>query len=695
MKYLFIIFIALISLETSAQLKISGDVKDETGAPVPFATVYLDETFEGASSDIDGKFIFEPKATGTYTLVVSAVGFETVKQPVAIENEPLILQLILKGTSQMLDPVVISAGSFDASDKAKSTMFKPMDIVMNAGAQGDIFKAIETLPGVSKVGEETGLFVRGGDAHETKTIIDGAIVEKPFYSETPNVASRSRFDPFMFKGTTFTTGGYSSEYGGALSSILLLETEDIPESTSSGMGINMAGITLSHQQVWNEKTAVMAGISYNNTALLFKSVPQNVDWVKPPEGLGTKGAFRHKTKNGMFKSLLQHQRGKIGLNTTNFEEPQNPHEFKNENRTTYWNTNYKGTITKKLGMYAGFALNHSKDEISYDGQTFGEESRILHVKTTFYYDAGSKTALKFGAESFMEDDAFTAATTEKLQDQYSAAFAESDMAVGERLALRLGVRSEHSAYLDKLNVAPRTSMAYKTGKNSQVSLAYGLFYQKPEDEFLLRNSSLDFERSTHLIANYQWGSNGRSFRAEVYDKRYQNLVKVTTDGILTNKGDGYSRGLDIFWKDAKTIRNLDYWVSYSYIDAERDYKNYPLTATPGFVTDHTLNFVATYDFKNIGLRPGITYTFASGRRYVNPNNENFLTDKTKDYHNVTLNLSYVTQVFNKFAVLYGSFSNPFGFDQVFGYEYSADGTKREAVRPAAKRTFFLGLFMNF
>lgn len=705
MKFLLYIILTLVSIEAMGQVKISGDVKDDKGEPISFATVYVEESFEGGSSDIEGNFQFDVKATGSHILVASAVGFETIKQPISIEGKPISVQLTLTSSSQVLNQVVVSAGSFGASDKVKGTMLKPLDIVTNASAQGDIFQAIQTLPGVSRVGNETGLFVRGGDAHETKTIIDGAIVQNPFFSETPNMASRGRFDPFMFKGASFATGGYSSEFGGALSSVLILDTQDIPDNTSSSVGLNMAGLTLSHQQVWDEKTTLMGDISYNNLGLLFNSVPQNVDWVKVPERGSANMAFRHKTKNGMFKSLVQHQRGRIGLNTPNLEEPVNPHSFANENSSTFWNSHYKGTLSKKLGIYAGLTLNQNTDEVTFNKQTLLEESRMLQAKTTFYYDLNDKVALKFGGESFIEEEARRAGIAQKLNDHYSAVYSESDFSLGKRWAFRVGFRAEHSTLLNKMNVAPRTSMAYKTGKNSQVSLAYGHFYQKPEKEFFIGGrqfgprqfdtDQLDYELSTHLIGNYQWSLDGRSFRVELYDKGYQNLVKIEADGLLSNNGEGYSRGVDVFWKDDKSIRNLDYWVSYSYIDAERDYKNYPIAATPTFITDHTLNIVANYEIEHLGLSPGITYNFATGRRYINPNSEEFLSDKTKAYHNVSLNLSYLTEIFNNFAVLYGSLSNPFGFDQVFGYEYSRDGSRREEVRPTAGRSFFLGMFVNF
>jgi hypothetical protein len=58
-------------------------------------------------------------------------------------------------------------------------------------------------------------------------------------------------------------------------------------------------------------------------------------------------------------------------------------------------------------------------------------------------------------------------------------------------------------------------------------------------------------------------------------RRFSDLVKFTETPYLTfnNSGLGYAKGLDLFWRDGKINNNLEYWVSYSYIDTERDYKN--------------------------------------------------------------------------------------------------------------------------
>ena len=97
--------------------------------------------------------------------------------------------------------------------------------------------ALSTLPGTQKIGETEGLFVRGGSASETKTVIDEMVVENPFFSSVPDIPSRGRFSPMLFKGTFFSTGGYSAQYGQALSSVLVLKTQDLAPKTQTAISL--------------------------------------------------------------------------------------------------------------------------------------------------------------------------------------------------------------------------------------------------------------------------------------------------------------------------------------------------------------------------------------------------------------------------------------------------------------------------
>ena len=62
---------------------------------------------------------------------------------------------------------------------------------------------------------------------------------------------------------------------------------------------------------------------------------------------------------------------------------------------------------------------------------------------------------------------------------------------------------------------------------------------------------------------------------------------VNSQELLTNNGFGDAKGFEFFWRDKKTIKNLDYWISYSYLDTKRDFLNFPYAIQPNFAAKHT------------------------------------------------------------------------------------------------------------
>ena len=129
---------------------------------------------------------------------------------------------------------------------------KPLDIVTIAGSAGNIIAALQTLPGTQNVGEDGRLFVRGGEANETQTFVDGIRVAQPYCSSTNNLPTRGRFSPFLFSGISFSTGGYSAEYGEALSSVLLLNTQDEPDQNKTEIALMTVGLAVGNTQKWKK-----------------------------------------------------------------------------------------------------------------------------------------------------------------------------------------------------------------------------------------------------------------------------------------------------------------------------------------------------------------------------------------------------------------------------------------------------------
>jgi len=313
--------------------------------------------------------------------------------------------------------------------------------------------------------------------------------------------------------------------------------------------------------------------------------------------------------------------------------------------------------------------------------------------------------LNFGAEHFITDYDETFNTVDGLvinndyTDNLSAGFSEADIFFSNRFAMKLGIRGEYSKVVQDFNVSPRVSLAYKSSDKGQFSLAYGDFYQNPITEYLKFDQSLETEKTSHYILNYQYLGNGKTFRAEAYYKKYTNLVKYDTqlaqfDSDFSNLGNGYATGLDVFWRDNKSIKNLDYWISYSYLDTERDFQNFREKATPNFAPKHNFSLVTKYFIEDLRSQVGLSYNYGSGRPYDNPNTTDFMAEKSRAFNSLNLNWAYLV---SQQKILYFSVSNATGFNNINGYQYAdapnANGVfDRRAIRPTADTFFFVGFF---
>jgi hypothetical protein len=701
MKHFAILISLFFSIITLAQTTVNGKVSDHKGLPIMGANVYLEGTYDGSTTDEHGAFTFSTDEKGTQTLVISYLSFETKKITSDIATMKN-LQIALREDVNSLDTVVISAGTFEASDNSKVSVLKALDVVTTASALGDFVGALQTLPGTSTVAEDGRLFVRGGDADETQIFIDGIRVFTPYSPTTNNTPTRGRYSPFLFDGITFSTGGYSAEYGNALSSVLLLSTIDEPDQEKTDIGLMTVGGGLGHTKKW-DNTSLSVNATYINLApynVLFKD---RNDWKKPYNGAQGETVFRQKLESGWLKFYAAFDLSSFELTQ---EDINNPDGFyiKLNNANFYTNATYQGFLKNNWSIETGLSYTNATTKIGFTDAKLKNKEHSVHAKLKLKKRFSSRFKLSFGAEQFVtdfdenykEDDVnatygFTANNT--------AIFAETDVIFSKSLAMKVGLRSDYYQLSDELTLAPRASIAYKTSKNAQLSVAYGNFYQNASNNYVKFDNTIETQNTAHYILNYQYVNDNRIFRAEVYRKTYDKLLKYDTefstfDSNYANTGDGYAQGLDVFWRDNKSIKNTDYWLSYSYLDTKRNYQNYPTQATPNFVNTHNFSAVGKYWIEDWKSQVGFSYTFASGRPYNNPNNTSFLADKTRSYNNISLNWAYLI---SQQKILYFSVNNVLGFKNINGYQYAntpdmSGNYSRRALQPAADQFFFVGFF---
>ena len=702
MKTLTFILLALVSIQISAQTTINGTVRNTKNETIEGANIYLQGTYDGSTSGADGTFSFKTTETGTQTLVVSFLSYETYTM---IGDISFMQDLTIKLLDDVntLDAVVLSAGTFAAGDNSKVNVLKPLDVVTTASALGDFVGALQTLPGTTTVAEDGRLFVRGGDANETQIFIDGIRVFTPYSPTTNNAPTRGRYSPFLFDGITFSTGGYSAEYGQALSSVLLLNTVDEPDQEKTDIGIMSVGATLGNTQKW-EKSSVSVNASYINLAPYNAIFKNRNDWIKPFETVSGEAVFRKKTNAGLIKLYSAFDATGFELTQEDINEPEGAY-IKLKNNNVYINGSYDGVLSPTWSIFGGMSFTHAKNNLNVIESQINDTENSLHTKLKFKNRISNRLKLFFGAEYFATNfderyqDESIEATNYGYNNNIAATYAEADIFLSKKLAFKTGLRGEYSAIFKDFKIAPRLSLAYKTSGKSQLSLAYGKFYQNPSSEVLKFNQDLNSEQTSHYIFNYQYNADRKLFRAEAYYKTYNNLVKYDSDfanfdSNYSNGGSGFARGVDFFWRDSKSLKNFDYWLSYSFLDTERDYKNYLTKAQPDFANTHNLSIVGKYWVDKWRSQLGFSFAHASGRTYTNPNNPGFLNAKTKAFNSLSVNWAYLI---SPQKILYASVNNVLGFKNVNGYQYAntpdVNGNyNRRALQPATDQFFFVGFF---
>src|SRR5450432_76509 len=333
----------LLSLWLPAQTLISGTVKDTKGHPVRGASISLKDSYDGAVSDSLGRFSFKSTEKGPFTLSATNIGYSSFEQQINLAGTAIILNISIKEQLDELKAVTITAGSFSAGDAKRGAVLSSIDIVTTAGSNADITAALKTLPGAQQIGETEGLFVRGGAGYEAKQYIDGTLVNNPYFTSVPDIAQRGRFSPFLFKGTVFSTGGYSALYGQALSSVVLLESIDLPEKSEITASVSPIVVGAGTQQLAKDKRSSW-GMSYDyvNVGLYFKAVRQVPDYFKMPQFHNGDANFRIKTKNGgMIKYYTTFAYNELGLRRQDVDSLNMKDAFSLTNHNWYNNLSWK------------------------------------------------------------------------------------------------------------------------------------------------------------------------------------------------------------------------------------------------------------------------------------------------------------------------------------------------------------------
>ncbi|MBC6996620.1 TonB-dependent receptor [Neolewinella lacunae] len=709
---------AQADLENSAAGKtvIYGKVHDKKGEPLIGVSLQVEGTYDGTITEFDGSFQFSTEAQGSARLIVSMFGFQNVEQDIVLSgNDSLSFDISFGKETLNLEEVVVSdVRQVQTTDKARATQLNRVEALTTA-VDGNVQSAFQTMAGVQPTALAGGLFIRGGAGRESQAFVDGMLVDDFNYSSPSNTAGSARFSANMFKGSFLSTGGFSAKYGQAISGALILETTDVPLKSSADIGLSPLFAEAGFEKV-NQKKNFSYGATgkYQNLGIFLRLMPTSMQFTEYPLTYEGTANFKWRPKEGtQVKTFASYGDSRLGLFNQDLDEASVLEHTKLRNRNLFWQSTFSHDLSNRWSLSGGAGYGRrqtdvnqfaSNDEMTPLGEIFevDEANTLSQARVNLSHRKKGQT-LDVGAEVQHRSDVIQAGgISGTLNDTYGAAYAEKAGVLFGRLQGRAGLRLENSQLLEETTLSPRVNLNYLLGRDEQIFAGWGSFNQRPDTRQLYQeNGQLNFERAQHYTLGYNRSTNKRSFRAEMYWKEYDKLVLFDTDlesARYANTGNGFARGLDVFYRDKTLHKGTDFWLTYSFVDAERRYAHFPIAAQPNFVANHVGNIVVKHFFQKQMVNLGMTYTMASGRPYFNPNRpvEEFHSDKTPAFHNVNFNIAYLPKTKKAFTVIVLTLYNAFNFNQTLNYEYSPTNFDvRRGVGPLTERYVFLGFFANF
>lgn len=244
---------------------IGGQITDyATARPIGGASVTLAPRGgapRSVSSDARGVYRIEGLEEGLYDVSVDAAGYRPAARlrARAIEGATVDVDFALvRAAAADVAEVTVTARPITADPLAgvSAVRLDREEIRRSPGTAGDVFRGLDTLPGVASTGEFSQFAVRGNGQRENLILIDGIPFDKVVHfaqslGEQDDIGGGGRysiFAPNLVASAEFQPGGWRAAYGGKNGSLLQLELADgARESAFLSAQLDVAGAELGYE----------------------------------------------------------------------------------------------------------------------------------------------------------------------------------------------------------------------------------------------------------------------------------------------------------------------------------------------------------------------------------------------------------------------------------------------------------------
>ncbi len=250
-------------------VSFSGEIIDAvTGKPVGGASVSIDYQKVGVLSDSLGHFYFRLQQ-GDYKIKITHLGYKPFRTN-AVLTKDFVLKASLEEVTKQLEEVIVSSVATRSNILTPSLGVSILSIkgikkIPAMMGEVDVLRSLQTLPGVSSVGEgANGLNIRGGAVDQNLVFID----DTPIFNPTHLFGLFSVFASDAIRELELYKGGMPARFGGRTASVLdikMLEPSLEKIKIEGGVGPVSNRIMIEIPLIKDKLSILGAGrVSYND-----------------------------------------------------------------------------------------------------------------------------------------------------------------------------------------------------------------------------------------------------------------------------------------------------------------------------------------------------------------------------------------------------------------------------------------------
>ncbi len=280
-KVLFLFSILLLLLpvnqaEGQQKITISGLIVDSTSMPVENANVLIKNTTTGTVTNSKGAFDIRMRSEYPIVIQISSIGFSTTEFTINRNDKKRGIKITISAKNEQISEVSVKATHTEGS---MTKIEANLTGVLPDASGGNIEGLIKTQLGVTSNNELSSQYrVRGGNYDENLVYVNGIEVYRPFLIRAGQQEGLSFVNPELVSSVQFSPGGFNTEYGDKMSSVLDINYKQ-PNEFAGSAQVSLLGASAHVEGISkNKKLTYISGVRYKTNKYLLGTMDVKGDY---------------------------------------------------------------------------------------------------------------------------------------------------------------------------------------------------------------------------------------------------------------------------------------------------------------------------------------------------------------------------------------------------------------------------------